>query len=963
MKPSLLSAATNMPEVRNWMKNFKSYYTSSNMDLLSLLEQHTIFFGRMENNLAVTIRSKVVDGSTINDCYKALEARFLEIRPLYLRRRDWFVATKSPVESFSEWVVRLQALGNEAEIEKMSVDDWTMFQSILGSQGEDGLHSELMKVIEPKLSSIIVAAVGHESVLKAKASSEKICKVEVAQVIAVTNNCHRCGRPEHTKPENCFARDRMCHDCGKTGHLARMCRDPSSREPSADRSGARNSRERGRPAQRHSGSSLDRRRYSRSPSTAQIRVVATNKATPRMKLFCEIGNGLSRVVIPDTGASRSVFPTKSLPPNILLRPSSTRLIAANESLMRNSGSFEFYATTEDSPRVLISALISPDLQGEPLIGWRDLMALHILSPKFPSPIVMGRSAVSMDDEGGDDDDDDIPTDLVRGHEYFPTEAKMSQSIKGRKNLNHISDQICNLDGHWGASLELLVDKYKDVMCSSLGGASGTMVGPGMKITLDPLKKITPLHVYTARQVQFHFAEQSNFLVQELLDAGVIVKVEEPTRWCSPAHFVPKPGGKKVRMVADYRTLNKAVLRPVHPFYSARDLTRQVDKNSRYFIKLDAIHGYFQVPLDRESSFLTTFLLPSGKYRYTVAPMGLCSSGDEFCIRTDRAMAGLPWLMKIVDDLLVQAPTMKIALERYELVLKRCRDHGIKLSLEKMEMGTKIKFAGFIVSKDGISADPAKLQAIREFPIPKSVTELRSFLGLANQLGSFLPDLAHSTVKMRELLKKGNAFLWLDVHQAEFDLARRLLYSAAVVKPFDPSLRTELLTDASRLHGLGFALVQRELNGQPRLIQCGSCSLTPAMRNYATIELEATALMTAVLKCDFYLRGMSNFKVITDHLPLVGIFDKRSIIMDNDRLQRIRERLIMYDFEVTWSSGKEHQIADALSRAPFFPADDHMDTNIKRVDTYVNKILFVPNVPNVLVLFHFFQFSPLGWSPF
>jgi hypothetical protein len=95
------------------------------------------------------------------------------------------------------------------------------------------------------------------------------------------------------------------------------------------------------------------------------------------------------------------------------------------------------------------------------------------------------------------------------------------------------------------------------------------------------------------------------------------------------------------------------------------------------------------------------------------------------------------------------------------------------------------------------------------------------------LGHFLPDLAHLTVDLRQLLKKDVDFMWLQPHQEAFELIRQILTSPLVVKPFDKKLKTELLTDASRLKGLGYALIQRETDGTPRLIQCNSKSLTSA----------------------------------------------------------------------------------------------------------------------------------------
>ena len=117
--------------------------------------------------------------------------------------------------------------------------------------------------------------------------------------------------------------------------------------------------------------------------------------------------------------------------------------------------------------------------------------------------------------------------------------------------------------------------------------------------------------------------------------------------------------------------------------------KRIEPDSRYFCKLVAIHGYYQVPLSEESSFLTTFLLPEGRFRYLCAPMGLASAGDEFCRWTDSALTGLPCLLKIVDDMLIQAPTMSVLRSRLHEVLLRCRQAGIKLSLSKMDYGLSL----------------------------------------------------------------------------------------------------------------------------------------------------------------------------------------------------------------------------------------------------------------------------------
>ncbi len=203
-----------------------------------------------------------------------------------------------------------------------------------------------------------------------------------------------------------------------------------------------------------------------------------------------------------------------------------------------------------------------------------------------------------------------------------------------------------------------------------------------------------------------------------------------------------------------------------------------------------------------------------------------------------------------------------------------------------------------------------------FPRPEDTTALRGFLGLAQQLGTFVPDLSYMTEPLRLLLKKEAAWLWLDEHQKAFDKVKKALCSELTLVTFDPERETELLTDASRLHGIGFALVQKYAENK-KLVHCGSRSHSSAETKYATVELEALAIRYAVEKCKFYLQGMPCLTVLTDHRPLIGAFEKPLQNVNNAWLQRYREWLAPYSFVLKWVPGTVHVVADALSRAPAF----------------------------------------------
>jgi len=351
-----------------------------------------------------------------------------------------------------------------------------------------------------------------------------------------------------------------------------------------------------------------------------------------------------------------------------------------------------------------------------------------------------------------------------------------------------------------------------------------------------------------------------------------VPVAEPTEWISPAFFVPKPKGG-ARLVCDFTGINKYIQRPVHPFPSPQQLLQNIGSNAKVFVTLDAVQGYHQIVMDKASSHMTTFILPSGRYRYTRAPMGLNASSDEWCARSDAANQGIPGTQKIVDDIHICRENLVQLNKRMRAVLQRCCQHGITLSKKKATIGREVDFAGYIVSNKGVSPEPEKLRAIQDFPVPTDATGLRSFLGLVVQLSCFLPDLAHMTQPLRELLKKNVAFNWLPEHQEQFERIKKELCTIPMRNHFfDPVKETELLTDASRLKGLSYALVQGE-GGSRQFIKCGSRALTPAGSRYATVELEALAIQYAISSCRHYLLGGPAFRVVTDHKPLIQMFSK------------------------------------------------------------------------------------------
>ena len=233
----------------------------------------------------------------------------------------------------------------------------------------------------------------------------------------------------------------------------------------------------------------------------------------------------------------------------------------------------------------MEVVIISDLAADMYISKLDLQQLDVLTPDFPNRVTTARIAA-----------------------VTPPPAASSPS------------STCSPPASAAAALKAeILQEFADIFSDKLDGRA--LTGVPMTINLKEGASIYPKRVCTARQVPLHLQEDAEALVQQLLDGGVIVPVHEPTEWISPAHFVPKPAGSGVRLVTDYTQLNKYVQRPVHPFPSTQDIIRNIKPTDVVFAKMDAVQGYFQIPLQEESSLLTTFLLPSGRYRYTRAPYG------------------------------------------------------------------------------------------------------------------------------------------------------------------------------------------------------------------------------------------------------------------------------------------------------------------------------------------------------
>ena len=256
------------------------------------------------------------------------------------------------------------------------------------------------------------------------------------------------------------------------------------------------------------------------------------------------------------------------------------------------------------------------------------------------------------------------------------------------------------------------------------------------------------------------------------------------------------------------------------------------------------------------------------------------------------------------------------------MLTCARENGVTLSASKFIFAKpEVNYYGFNLNRQGRTVDDQKTAAIQQFPVPTNRTDLRSLMGMINQCGEFIPNLAAATAPLRGLLKTSDDFLWTEDHTRAFNAAKDTFLASTTLSFFQVGQPLRLETDASVLKSLGFILWQQQGDGW-QIIQCGSRYLSDTETRYAVIELELLAIVWAIQKCKLYLAGAS-FQVVTDHRSLVPILNNYSLDqVENPRLVRLLLKIRPFQFIASWRKGTAIAVAVALSRNPVaLPVDE------------------------------------------
>ena len=408
----------------------------------------------------------------------------------------------------------------------------------------------------------------------------------------------------------------------------------------------------------------------------------------------------------------------------------------------------------------------------------------------------------------------------------------------------------------------IVKEFPDVFPYDI---SGLPPDREVEFTIDLIPGTEPISIPPYRMAPAELRELKTQL-EELLSKGFIQSSISP--WGAPVLFVKKKDGS-LRLCIDYRQLNRVTIRNQYPLPRIDELFDQL-QGSRVYSKIDLRSGYHQLRVQDSDVPKTAFRTRYRHYEFMVMPFGLTNAPVAFMDLMNRVFQ--PYLDRFVivfiDDILVYSGSSEEHAEHLRIVLQTLRERKLYAKLSKCQFWLdRVAFLGHVISVEGVSVDPKKIEAVVNWKPPKNMSEVRSFLGLAGYYRKFVEVFSKIAAPLTKLTRKDVKYDWVDACQQSFEELKGRLTSAPVLALPNERDGFVVYSDASR-QGLGCVLMQND-----RVIAYASRQLKKHEENYPTHDLELAAVVFAQKIWRHYLYGVS-CRIFTDHKSLQYIFTQK-----------------------------------------------------------------------------------------
>jgi RNase H-like domain found in reverse transcriptase/Reverse transcriptase (RNA-dependent DNA polymerase)/Integrase zinc binding domain/Chromo (CHRromatin Organisation MOdifier) domain/Retroviral aspartyl protease len=430
----------------------------------------------------------------------------------------------------------------------------------------------------------------------------------------------------------------------------------------------------------------------------------------------------------------------------------------------------------------------------------------------------------------------------------------------------------------------------------------------------PLKEGVQLRfskIYPLNQEQ---QEALREYIRENLRKGYIRPSTSPVGY--PILFVPKKNGK-LRLCVDYRHLNDNTIKNRYPLPLIPELRDRLH-GANWFTALDLKGAYNLIRIKEGEEWKTAFRTRYGLYEYLVMPFGLTNAPASFQTMINSVLKDYldDFVIVYLDDILIFSKTIEEHKEHVHQVLRKLREAKLLVEPAKSEFHTqRVKYLGYIIEPGKIGMDPDKIKAIKEWPEPKNVTDVRAFQGYVNFYRQFIKGYGDIARPLTDMTRKDTPFNWDDKPREAFEELKSRVTSEPILMMPDPSKPFEAETDASD-GALGGQLGQRDDEGRLHPVAFFSKKLSGPELNYPIHDKELMAIIEAFKEWKHYLSGTTHqVKVYTDHKNLTYFTTTKEL---NKRQTRWSEFLSEFNFQIVYRKGSENGRADALSRR-----SDHM----------------------------------------